>query len=190
MSEVGNAVGVDRLPDTEVVLGPDGVEQREDLVAVDQRVDVRRRLGGVVRVVLAHELDLVLLARDRHAAQRVDVREVRRLTLQDRVERGVRARQRQARPDLDRVAGDALGQRRRIALRRVEDRGGRPGSDPPRVVLFVVGRGIVPATSARSRDERERGAERHRRSGRSLRERGSRRTSVMASVLSWRTGRA
>ena len=66
-------------------------------------------LAGVVRVVLGDQLDLVLLARDLDAPLRVQVVEVRLLALQDRDERRIGTRLRQARADRDRVAGHADG---------------------------------------------------------------------------------
>ena len=108
------------------------------------------------------------------------------LALQDRVERRVRARQRQARAELDRVAGDALGERRGVALRRVDDRRRTRRRGPAR-----RGRGrrwpqsLRPLPHAATTSAKH-GSERHR--PRNLRTPAPRRTSVMASFLSSRRG--
>ena len=128
--------------------------------------DVRERLLGRVGVVLGDELDLVLRAADVDAALLVvEVVEVRLLARRIVGERGVGTRLRQARAELDRVAGDLDRRRVGDAVRGVdlEAAATSPPSSPSAVsrVAAAVAAGavviVVAAVAAGGEHEREDG---------------------------------
>jgi hypothetical protein len=88
--ELRHLLLVQVLPDRERVLGADGVEDREDVVLLDE---LRRQLRGLRGVVLV-VLDLVDDLPPVDAAVRVDVVEVRLRTAQHRLVLRFRARER------------------------------------------------------------------------------------------------
>ena len=104
-------VRLDRL----VVRGADGVEDREDLVLLDEPPRLLDGLHGVVGVVVEAVVDLPPV----HAALRVHVGEVRLRARADRAERRGLARERNGAADHDLLRSDAgIGRRRGACGRR------------------------------------------------------------------------
>ena len=178
--EVRDAVLVDVVADREVVLRADDVEQPEHVVVVDQRLHVDDRRLRVVGVVLGDQLDLVLLAGDLDAAL-LGVRGSRSTPPRpsgSTTNGGVRARLRQARPELDRVAGDRDAARVGERSSRCRSRTTRRCRLRPSVVAAAAP-GVVVVIAPRSPQARQHERQRPRASVDQLRTRVPSSESIM-----------
>jgi hypothetical protein len=122
--DLGHLHRVEVATDGEVVLGADRVEDREDLVLLDELPGLVDRARGVVAVIAVEVADLAAV----DTAVRIDVLEVRVRAGADGPERGRGTAERDGASDQDLVRGHARGAagdatRRERDGRRREQRG-------------------------------------------------------------------
>ena len=147
--QVGDAVLFEVVPDGQVVGRADHVEQGEDPLVLDQPLGVGRGAAGLVAVVEGDELDLAAVDAPELFVHVVEVRLIARGDLGEGRER---PRLREARADLDRVVGDALGEVT-LTVVDMEVLGGLVARALGGGLVLLVTAGVLAATTARGGDQ-------------------------------------